>query len=101
MPLPLARCDTRLFFFKLSKAGLWVFFLLEWLPIKAEEPSLPYSLPLAERRTEGFIPFSTSLVWSEKQTASSKILFNNKNNWKNVFKSIGQFLCYITKLETV
>ena len=34
--------------------------------IKAKEPSLPYYLPI-------FMPFSRTLVQSEKQTASSRI----------------------------
>ena len=42
---------------KQSLAGLnLVFLLLDWLPYQVKEPSLPYYLSIAGRRT-GFIPF--------------------------------------------
>ena len=40
---------------------------------KAEEPSLPYYLPLAGRRIIGFIPFPRVLVLCEMQSVSSRI----------------------------
>ena len=46
-----------------------VFLLLD----KAEEPSLPYYLPIAGGRIIGFIPFPTVLVLSEMQSISSRI----------------------------
>ena len=58
--------------FKQSKAGLnSVFFLLHWL---LNKPSLPYYLPIAERQTDGFMPFSNALTLKrETQTALSRI----------------------------
>ena len=40
---------------------------------KAEEPSLPYYLPIAEARMVGFIPFPRVLVLCEMQSVSSRI----------------------------
>ena len=40
---------------------------------KAEEPSLPYYLPIAGGRIIGFIPFPRVLVLCEMQSASSRI----------------------------
>ena len=40
---------------------------------KAEEPSLPYYLPIAEGRIIGFIPFPRVLVLYEMQSVSSRI----------------------------
>ena len=41
--------------------------------IKAEEPSLPYYLPIAGGRIIGFIPFPRVLVLCEMQSVSSRI----------------------------
>ena len=60
----LKRCLTGLnseFFFKTS------------CPTKAEEPSLPYCLPIARGRIIGFIPFPRVLVLCEMQSVSSRI----------------------------
>ena len=40
---------------------------------KAEEPSLPYYLPIAGGRITGFIPFPMVLVLCEMQSVSSRI----------------------------
>ena len=40
---------------------------------KAEEPSLPYYLPIAGRRVIGFIPFPRVSVLCEMQSVSSRI----------------------------
>ena len=40
---------------------------------KAEEPSLPYYLPIAGERIIGFIPFRKVLVLCEMQSVSSRI----------------------------
>ena len=40
---------------------------------RAEEPSLPYYLPIAGRRIFGFIPFPRVLVLCEMQSVSSRI----------------------------
>ena len=40
---------------------------------KAEEPSLPYYLPIARGRINGFILFPRVLVLCEMQSASSRI----------------------------
>ena len=40
---------------------------------KAEEPSLPYYLPIAGGRIIGFIPFPRGLVLCEMQSVSSRI----------------------------
>ena len=40
---------------------------------KAEEPSLPYYLPIAGGRIIGFIPFPRVLVLCEMQSVSSEI----------------------------
>ena len=60
---------------KLFPLQVWfefrVFLLLDWLPY--QEPSLSYYLPIAGRRTTGFIPFPGVLVLCEIQTASSRV----------------------------
>ena len=48
---------------------------------KAEEPSLPYYLPIAGGRIIGFIPFSRVLVLCEMQSVTSRI-------WTHVAVSI-------------
>ena len=48
---------------------------------KAEEPSLPYKLPIAGGRIIGFIPFPRVLVLCEMQSGSSRI-------WTRVVVSI-------------
>ena len=48
---------------------------------KAEEPSLPYYLPIAGGRIIGFIPFPRALVLCEMQSVSSRI-------WTRVVVSI-------------
>ena len=48
---------------------------------KAEEPSLPYYLPIAGGRIIGFIPFARALVLCEMQSVSSRI-------WTRVVVSI-------------
>ena len=48
---------------------------------KAEEPSLPYYLPIARGRIIGFIPFPIVLVLCEMQSVSSRI-------WTHVAVSI-------------
>ena len=48
---------------------------------KAEEPCLPYYLPIAGRRIIGFIPFPRVLVLYEMQSVSSRI-------WTRVVVSI-------------
>ena len=40
---------------------------------KAEEPSLPYYLPIAGGRIIGFIPFPRVLVLCEMQSVTSRI----------------------------
>ena len=62
-------------FFKRSLTGLnsqFSFSLTSCLS-KAEEPSLPYYLPIAGGRIIGFIPFPRVLVLCEMQSVSSKI----------------------------
>ena len=66
--------DTRSIF-KRSLTGLnleFCFSLTSCLN-KAEEPSLPYYLPIAGGRIIGFIPFPRVLVLCEKQSISSRI----------------------------
>ena len=61
-PLPPAGYDTRSIFkhskviFSFSKTGCLT---------KAKEPSLPYYLPIAGARTDGFIPFPKALGQTE------------------------------------
>ena len=58
-------------------------FLLSRLVVspKAEEPSLPYYLPIPGERIIGFIPFPKVLVLREMQSVSSR-------NWTRVAVSI-------------
>ena len=66
---------TQIQFLSRVKAGLnseFSFFLTGY-QTKAKEPSLSYHLPIAGERTDGFMPFSRVLVWSETQTALSRI----------------------------
>ena len=77
LPNPSARAgyDTRSVF-KRSLTGLnseFSFSLTSCLA-KAEEPSLPYYLPIAGGRIFGFIPFPRVLVLCEMQSFSSRIL---------------------------
>ena len=76
LPNPSARAgyDTRSIF-KQSLTGLnseFSFSLTSCLT-KAEEPSLPYYLPIAGGRIIGFIPFPRVLVLREMQSVSSRI----------------------------
>ena len=73
-PSARAGYDTRSIF-KQSLTGLnseFSFSLTNCLT-KAEEPSLPYYLPIAGGRIIGFIPFLRVLVQCEMQSASSRI----------------------------
>ena len=61
--------------FKRSLTGLnseFSFSYTSWLT-KAEEPSLPYYLPIARGRIIRFIPFPRVLVLCEMQSFSSRI----------------------------
>ena len=71
---PLGQNVTQGQFFKWSLTGLnseFSFSLTSCLT-KAEEPSLPYYLPIAGRRLIGFIHFPRVLVLCEMQSVSSK-----------------------------
>ena len=73
-PSARAGCDTRSIF-KQSLTGLnseFSFSLTSCLT-KAEEPSLPYYLPIAGGRIIGFIPFPRVLVLCKMQLVSSRI----------------------------
>ena len=73
-PSARAGYDTRSIF-KRSLTGLnseFSFSLTSCLT-KAEEPSLPYYLPIAGGRIIGFIPFPRVLVLCEMQSVSSRI----------------------------
>ena len=73
-PSARAGYDTRSIF-KRSLTGFdseFSFFLTSCLT-KAEEPSLPYYLPIAGGRIIGFIPFPRVLVLCEMQSVSSRI----------------------------
>ena len=69
--------------FKRSLTGLNSEFSISWTSYltKAEEPSLPYYLPIAARGIIGFIPFPRVLVLCEMQSVSSRI-------WTRVVVSI-------------
>ena len=69
--------------FKRSLTGLNSEFSFSWTSCltKAEEPSLPYYLPIAGGRIIGFIPFPRVLVLCEMQLVSAKI-------WTHVVMSI-------------
>ena len=78
LPNPSARAgyDTRsIFFLKRSLTGLNSEFSFSWTSCltKAEEPSLPYYLPVAGGRIIGFIPFPRVSVLCEMQSVLSKI----------------------------
>ena len=62
-------------FFKagFNRFELRVFLLLDCCLTKAEEPSLPYYLPIAGGRIIGFITFPRVLVLCEMQSVSSRI----------------------------
>ena len=66
--------DTRSSF-KQSLTGLNSEFSFSYTscPTKAEEPSLPYYLPIAGGRIIGFIPFSRVLVLCKMQSVLSRI----------------------------
>ena len=73
-PSARAGYDTRSIFFKRSLAGLnseFSFSLTSCLT-KAEEPSLPYYLPIAEGKIIGFIHFPRVLVLCEMQSVLSR-----------------------------
>ena len=76
LPNPSARAgyDTRSVF-KQSLTGLNSEFSFSSTncPTKAEEPSLPYYLPIAGGRIIGFIPFPRVLVLCEMQSIRSRI----------------------------
>ena len=75
LPNPSARAgyDTRSIF-KRSLTGLNSEFSFSYSCLtKAEEPSLPYYLPIAGGRIIGFIPFPRVLVLCEIQSVSSRI----------------------------
>ena len=78
LPNPSARAgyDTRSIF-KRSLTGLNSEFSFSWTSCftKAEEPSLPYHLPIAGGRIIGFIPFPRVLVLCEMQSVSSIKLY--------------------------
>ena len=73
-PSARAGCDTRSIF-KRSLAGLNSEFSFSQTSCltKAEEPSLPYYLPIAGGRIIGFIPFPRVLVLCEMQLVSARI----------------------------
>ena len=70
-------------FFKRSLAGLNTEFSFSWTSCltKAEEPSLPYYLPIAGGRIIGFIPLPRVLVLCEMQSVLSR-------NWTRITVSI-------------
>ena len=81
--LPLGQDMTQVQFFKRSLAGLnseFSFSLTSCLN-KAEEPSLPYYLPIAGGRIIGFIAFPRVLVLCEMQSVLSR-------NWTRIAVSI-------------
>ena len=82
-PPPLGQDMTQGQFFKRSLTGLNSEFSFSWTSCltKAEEPGLPYYLPIAGGRITGFIPFAKVLVLCEMQSVSSMI-------WTHVAVSI-------------
>ena len=76
LPNPSARAgyDTRSIF-KRSLTGLNSEFSFSWTSCltKAEEPNLPYYLPIAGGRIYGIIPFPRVLVLCEMQSVRSRI----------------------------
>ena len=76
LPTPPLRQDmTQGQLFKQSLTGLYSEFSFSQASCltKAEEPSLPYYLPIAGGRIIGFIPFPRVLVLCEMQSVSSRI----------------------------
>ena len=73
-PSAWAGYDTRSIF-KRSLTGLNSEFSFSYTSCltKAEEPSLPYYLPIAEGRIIGFIPFLRVLILCEMQSVLSRI----------------------------
>ena len=73
-PSARAGYDTRSIF-KRSLTGLYSEFSFSKTscPTKAEEPSLPYYLPIVGGRIIGFIPFPGVLVLCEMQSVSTRI----------------------------
>ena len=69
-----AECNTRSIF-KWSTAGSNSVFSFSQISCltKAKEPSLPYYLPIAGEKTDGFLFFQRSLAGSETQIVSSRI----------------------------
>ena len=65
---PLGQDMTQGQFFKRSLTGLNSEFSFSSCLTKAEEPSLPYYLPIAGGRIIGFIPFPRVLVLCEMQS---------------------------------
>ena len=80
---PLGQDVTQGSIFKRSLTGLNSEFSFSYTSCltKAEEPSLPYLLPIAGGRIIGFIPFVRVLVRCEMQSAASRI-------WTRVVVSI-------------
>ena len=75
-PTPPLRQDmTQVQIFRRSLTGLNSKFSFSYSSCltKAEEPSLPYYLPIAGGRIIGFIPFPRVLVLYEMQSVSSRI----------------------------
>ena len=58
---------------ELNRFEFRVFLLLDCCLTKAEEPSVPYNLPITGGRIIGFIPFPMLLVLCEMQSVSSRI----------------------------
>ena len=95
-PSARARYDTRSIF-KRSLTGLNSEFSFSWTSCltKAEEPSLPYYLPIDGGRIIGFIPFPRVLVLCEMLSVSSRI-------WPRVAVSISyDNNHYITGTSTI
>ena len=74
IPPPQVGCDTRsIFKWRSADLNTEFSFSLTGCLIKAKEPSLYYYLLIAEARRDGFMPFLRALVWSQTQTALSRI----------------------------
>ena len=70
-----------------------MFSFLTDYPTKAKEPNLPYYLPIAKGRTDGFIPSSRTFVQKGMQTAWSRA-------WSQIPNSISfGDNCYSTPLS--
>ena len=78
--------------FKPCKAGLNSEFSSSWIGCltKAKELSLPYYLSIAGERTDGFMPFSRTLMLIEMQPTLSRI-------WTRVTESISADNKHLTK----